>query len=179
MHILGLDFATKTGVALGYAGEPPDRIATETWLLPSGGGEDVGPIMSALRTLLYDRVIRGVELVVFEAPYIATGKDYRGRTVHRPDQIRRAFGFAAICEEVCHSRGVKAIEVAPSTLKKAFGGHGRAEKADMIEAARRRGFTVANDHEADAAACWLHGVAQTAPQLLQIYDPIFLGGRRG
>lgn len=180
--ILGLDFATKTGVAYGDAGAPPARVMTETWMLPSGGGDDVGPFMHALRTKLDDRMMRGVSLVVFEAPYIAAGKDYRGRTVHRPDQIRRAFGAAAICEEVAYARGIRVVEVVTVTLKKEFALHGRADKPAMIAAAKGRGFTIANDHEADACACFVHGVKYFHPDHIAAYDPLFAnrtGGSRG
>ncbi len=173
MHILGLDFGTKTGAAWGYAGIPPSQVQTETWELPAGGGECVGAFGRELRRLLRDRLVRGVEAVVFEAPYVATGRDFRGRTVHRPDQLRRAFGCAWECEVTASDHGIAVYEVPPSSLKKSFAGHGRAEKSEMLLAARRRGFTVANDHEADALACWLHGVAHLAPQHACTYDPLF------
>jgi len=172
MHILGLDFATKTGVAFGDAGAPAARVTTETWSLPGGGGEDVGAFMHALRAKLDDRIMRGVGLVVFEAPYIARHKGSDGRWHESPDQIRRAFGAAAMCEEVCYARGVQCAEVVTVSLKKEFAGSGKAKKPDMVFAAKRRGFTVENDHEADACACWLHGVSQMT-QFAHLYDPIF------
>jgi hypothetical protein len=178
VHILGLDFATKTGVAYGDAGAPASRIVTETWTLPSGGGEDVGPWMYALRNHLNDRMMRGVSLVVFEAPYVARHKGGDGKWRESPDQIRRAFGAAAICEELAYARGIRVIEVVTSTLKKEFSGHGRSDKSAMMRAARRRGFTVTNDHEADAAACFVHGVTHFAPERAATYDPLFSGGVR-
>lgn len=173
MHILGLDFATKTGVAYGDAGAPPARIVTETWALPSGGGDDVGPWMHTLRNLLNDRLMRGVELIVFEAPYVARHKGPNGWQ-ESPDQIRRAFGAAAICEELAFARGIRVIEVVTSTLKKDFAGHGRADKPAMVRSAKRRGFAVKNDHEADAAACFLHGVSVFAPEHAAQYEPLFV-----
>lgn len=177
MHILGLDFATQTGVAYGDAGAPPARVVTETWTLPRGGGEDVGPWMHALRNHLDDRLMRGVELIVCEAAYIARHKGSDGRWRESPDQIRRAFGAAAICEELAFARGIPVVEVVTSTLKKEFARHGRADKQQMIRAARQRGFAPANDHEADAIACFLHGVTHFAPQHAANFDPIFAGGR--
>lgn len=173
MHILGLDFATKTGVAFGDAGAPASRITTETWELPSGGGEEVGPIMHALARLLDERLMRGVQLCVFEAPYVARHQTNSGHTAFSIDQIRRAFGMAALCEQLCYARGIPCLEAVTVTLKKKFGGHGRAQKSDMIAAARRRGFTVNNDHEADACACWFYGIEKAQPQHLHRYDPIF------
>lgn len=176
MHILGLDFATKTGVAYGDAGAPPARIVTETWTLPSCGGEDVGAWMHVLRNKLNDRMMRGVSLVVFEAPYIARHKGSDGRWRESPDQIRRAFGAAAVCEELAYARNIACIEVVTVTAKKLLTGSGKVKKPDMVRAARQRGFAVQNDHEADAVACFLHGVTHYAPELAAIYDPLFANG---
>lgn len=177
MFILGLDFATKTGVAFGQAGAPASRIQTETWSLPSGGGDDVGAFMHALRQKLDERLAQGVECVVFESPYIARHKGADNRWHESPDQIRRAYGAAAVCEEVAFSRDVPVFEIVTVTLKKNFAGTGKAKKPDMIVAAQRRGFTVANDHEADACGCWLHGVEIQAPQFAALYDPLFANKR--
>ena len=173
MHILGLDFATKTGVAYGQAGAPAARIQTETWSLPGGGGEDVGAFMHALRTKLEDRLMRGIECIVFEAPYVAQHRGNDGRMHSAPDQIRRAFGAAAICEELAFARGIPVYEIVTVSLKKQFAGNGKAKKPDMIVAAQRRGFTVANDHEADACGCFHHGVVSLTPQFAHVYDPLF------
>ncbi len=180
MHILGLDFATKTGVAFGDAGSPPSRIQTETWSLPGGDADDVGPIMHAMRERLEDRLMRGVELVVFEAPYTAKHRNAMGRWVEAPNQTRRAYGFAAICEEAAYARGIPCLEIVTVTLKKEFAGTGKAKKPDMVLAAKRRGFIVANDHEADACGCFLHGVNVYAKQFAHLYDPInqFTRGRK-
>lgn len=178
--ILGLDFATKTGVAYGDAGAPPHRIVTETWTMPSGGGEEVGAFMHTLRSRLDDRLMRGITLVVFEAPYVARHKGADQRWHESPDQIRRAFGAAAVCEEICFARSIPVIEVVTVTLKKEFAGSGRAQKHDMIAAAKRRGFSPANDHEADALGCFVHGVTHFYPEHAALYDPLFAarGARR-
>jgi len=171
MHILGLDFATQTGVAYGDAGAPPSRIQTETWSLPGGGGEDVGEFMHALRARLDDRIMRGVQLVIFEAPYVAMHRGNDQRMHHSPNQIRRAFGAAAMCEEVCYARGVECREVVTVTLKKEFAFHGHAKKPDMIRAAQARGFRPQNDHEADALACFTHIIIHDFPHFAHLYDP--------
>lgn len=173
MFILGLDFATKTGVAYGDAGAPASRIQTETWSLPGGGGDDVGAFMHALRNKLDDRLMRGVECIIFEAPYIAQHRGNDRRMHHSPDQVRRAFGAAAVCEEVAFARGIPVYEIVTVTLKKQFAGTGKAKKPDMIAAAKRRGFIVANDHEADACGCFHHGVVTQVPEFAHVYDPLF------
>ena len=96
---------------------------------------------------------------------------YQGKSF---EIVRGKESVARIVPSCGAPRSVKASE-----LKKLFADTGKAEKLDMIRAAQRRGFKVTNDHEADAAACWLHGVAKAAPQHLHLYDPIFIGGRRG
>lgn len=156
--ILGLDFATKTGVAFGHAGIPAAQVRTETWSLPSGDADDVGPFMHALRNHLDDRMMRGVTLVVFEAPYVQEHRDRNGRKHYSVNQLRRAFGAAAVCEEVAFARGIPCLEAVTVTLKKQFASSGAALKPHMIAAAQVRGFNIANDHEADACACWLYGV---------------------
>lgn len=165
--ILGLDFGTATGVAYGRAGVAPYEVKTETWRLPAGGGDAVGAFMDALHYRLLHRLTFGVDLVVFEAPILMRG--------HGTNQVRRAFGAAAICERLCHDQRVPVIEVPPLTLKKEFSGDGRTP--DLIQAARRRGFTCANDHEADALACWLHAVTHRHREHAFLYDPIFSGAQ--
>lgn len=176
MHLLGLDFGSKTGVAYGNAGAPASRITLETWALPTGDGENVGPFMHTLRSLLDDRLMRGVEAVCFEAPYIARFKRPDGKWQDSPDQIRRAYGAAAICEQACFARGIPCIEIVTVTLKKDFAGSGKAKKPQMIRAAKQRGFKVSNDHEADAAGCFVHAVEQFAPAHAALYSPLFSRG---
>lgn len=176
MTLLALDLGTKTGACFGMPGDAVSRIECETWALPSGGADDVGPIMAALRDQLEDRLMRGIEVLVFEAPYTARHQ-VNGRWVEAPNQTRRAYGMAAICEEAAHRRRIRCIEVVTSTLKKEFASHGRADKAMMIASAKRRGFVVKNDHEADAAACWMHGVLHLWPEHAHRYDPLFTTGR--
>lgn len=168
--LLALDLGTKTGAAYGEPGSPAARVVCETWALPSGGGEDVGAIMHALRGHLEDRLMRGVTTLVFEAPFVPS-------KFAAPDQTRRAFGMAALCEEAAFARRIPCFEVVTSTIKKQFASHGRADKPMMIRAAKRRGFVVSNDHEADAAACWMHGAVNLKPECAALYEPLFAGAR--
>ncbi len=168
MSLLALDLGTHTGVAYGDAGIAASRVECETWDLPSGGREDVGPILFAFRQRLEDRLMRGISVLVFEAPFVP-------KKFAAPDQTRRAFGMAALCEEAAYARRIPCFEVVTSTIKKEFAHHGRADKSMMIAAAKRRGFIVRNDHEADAAACWMHAAINLKPEFAALYDPLFAG----
>lgn len=160
--LLGLDFGSSVGVALGGIDAHP--VCT-TWQLPKGGGASVGPFAEALLARLEAVIGGGVTHVCFEAPYVPL---INGRPI--PNQTRRAYGSAAICEALAHRYGATCIEIAPTSLKKFFTGDGRADKAAMMHAARRRGFEIHSEHEADGAACWLHMLAQVAPRRLAVFD---------
>lgn len=171
MHILALDLGTQTGVASGYAGEGP---TLSTWELPAGGGEDVGPFMRDFMGHC-EAALEGVELVIFEAPFIAIRTGRSGPYIQR-DQVARAYGMTGFVEGLCARRLIPVYSVVTVTIKKAFAGSGRADKADMMRAAQRRGFAPANHHEADAAACWLYAVQAKCPEHAHRFDEIFAAG---
>lgn len=171
MTLLALDLGTHTGVAYGVPGTPAPRIECETWDLPSGGGADVGPFMAAFEAALADRLMRGVSTLVFEAPFV--GPTMLGN-MHT---ARRLIGLPALCEMLAHQRGIPCFECAIPTVKARFAGHGRADKAMMMREAKRRGFRIANDHEADAVACWWWAVVCQHPEHAHAYDALFAGAR--
>ena len=177
--ILALDLGTQTGVALGDAGAPPAEIVCKTWQMPKGGGSDVGPFAASFMSQL-KADLDGVSIVIFEAPIMhmgsggidpATGKSKRRG--FQPDVVRRFYGMAFAIEGVCAIKGIECYEATISSLKKEFAGNGRAEKEDMIISARRRGFPVKNEHEADAVACWYHVIGKRFRPMLDRYDPDF------
>lgn len=51
--------------------------------------------------------------------------------------------------------GISRSEYGPMEIKRFFTGSGKAQKSDMIEEAKRRGFNPANSHEADSIALLL------------------------
>lgn len=168
--VLALDLGTRTGVARGRIGEPPASVAFSTWHMPSGGADKVGEFAAAFMAQIKQGVA-DVDVVVFEAPIMVGG----GKKKFRPDVVRRFYGMAFVIEGVCNIRDLPCAEVSIGALKKQFAGHGRAEKSEMILAARRRGFQVSNEHEADAAACWYAAVSELQPKSLHLYDPDFRG----
>lgn len=80
-----------------------------------------------------------IDLVVYERPF--------GRGM---DATRCGWGIAGAIEIAATRRGWPVTDTDPQTIKKFATGAGRAEKAAMIDAARRMGYTGHNEHEADA-----------------------------
>lgn len=167
--ILALDLGTKTGVAFGSPGERP-RL--KTWVMPAGGGADVGPFMSAFEQRLSEFLcFNAVTLFVFEAPYVGP------KMLGNMHTARRLIGLPAICEMLAHRHAVECAECNILTVKRDFAGHGRAEKSDMIRAAKMRGFEPANEHEADALGCWVYTIGIRFRQHAHLYDPMWRGKR--
>lgn len=66
--------------------------------------------------------------------------------------LRLQISLAAEIETTAKEFKIECVEVATNSAKKALTGNGRAEKRDMVVAATQRGWAVADDHQADAAA---------------------------
>lgn len=173
MRILGLDFGTQTGVALGSAGTRP---MLETWSMPAGGGEDVGAFMSAFRARL-EGAVAGVDVIIFEEPFVAIRLDHQGKPFVQIPQVRRAYGMAALVEEIAHTRGIECFGVVTVSLKKDFTGNGHADKAAMMRMARVLGFEPKTDHEADALAAWVYALRRKKPAAAHEYDALFARAR--
>lgn len=146
MMILALDLSTHTGWAAGPLGGRP---SFGTHHLPKTG-DDIGRMLVAyedwLRAMVAD--VRPTH-VFFEAPILS----------QRTMTARKLMGLASETERLCHRLGLPVREVNLMTVKKRFTGSGRAEKARMIEEARRRGWDVKDDNQADALAIWDFGCA--------------------
>lgn len=166
---LTLDLATVTGFCAGPAdsGEVPTLGHVR---MPSTG-PDVGRFLCAWQDWLEPKV-REVEpsLIVFEAPILA------GQT--QIATTRKLQGMAGVTEMVAHRAGIEVAEVATSQVKKALTGSGRAEKADMISAARAYGFNPQTSDEADAFGIWLCALRLRHPSLAGLWDPINFQQRR-
>ena len=61
-------------------------------------------------------------------------------------------GFLAMAQSVCAQHNVELLPVGVGTIKKAWTGHGNADKTAMIAEAKRRGFRPTSDNDADALA---------------------------
>ena len=154
--ILALDLATSIGFACGA---PDSEPAYGTKVLPSTG-EDIGRFAYAYNEWLTDMLtIEDPVLVVFEAPILA------GKT--NPSTTRKLMGLAWHTEFVCNVRQVRYMEHHLQSVKKFFAGSGRADKADMMAAARRQGWNPKSFDAADALGLWACAVHEKAPQFAE------------
>lgn len=160
---LGLDLATCTGFCFGApdTGEPP----TIGHVLMPKTGPDVGAFLVAYEEWLAAKV-REVEpsLIIFEAPILAANT-----TIH---VTRKLQGMAGVTEMIAHRQRLEVAEITTSQVKKALTGSGKADKADMVRAARHYGFNPAVPDEADAFGVWLCAVRLRFPALAGRWDPM-------
>jgi Holliday junction resolvasome RuvABC endonuclease subunit len=167
--LIALDLGSVTGVC---AGEPGARPSCVSWRLPKGGGAEVGAFAAAFEGYLLAALDNWrPELIAFEAPFL--GPKLAGNM----DVARRLLGLPMLVELIAHKAGIECVEIGIGTARKALVGVGRAEKSAVITAARRRGFSVQDDHQADACAVWLCAVGMRWPRLIGHYDPLFLDAR--
>lgn len=142
--VWSLDLATMTGECWG----PPDAVPTLGHNRLPSTGPDVGKFLSEFRKWFVARLdVVCPDLVSFEAPIL-----------HKVTQIattRKLQGLAGVTEMICHEEGIACFEATTSEVKKQLAGHGRAEKEEMIAAARRYGLSPSDDNEADAFGIWL------------------------
>jgi len=140
-NILALDLATAIGWATNPAHEEPD-FGTE--VLPSTG-KNVGRFIAAYDDWLRQTIdIQKPMLVIYEQPSLFAQST--------PDTVIKLNGLATHTEFICHKREIEVRSANPSKLKKFFTGNGKAKKPDMEFAARRRGWKVRDDNQADACA---------------------------
>ena len=147
--ILALDLGTTTGWALrGYDG----LITTGTVNFKPGRYDGGG--MRYLRFTNWlteiDRLSGPIAAIWFEEVrrHVAT------------DAAHVYGGLMATLTAWAELRGVPYEGVPVGTIKRHATGHGNANKLAMIDAARKRGFSPADDNEADAIAI-LHWALET------------------
>lgn len=160
---LALDLATQTGFCFGPA--DTGEVPTIGHVRMPSTGPDVGRFLCAWQDWLEPKV-REVEptLLIFEAPILA------GQT--QIATTRKLQGMAGVTEMVAHRHGIEVAELSTSTVKKALTGSGRAEKADMMAAARAYGFDPQVSDEADAFGIWLCALRLRHPAQAGLWDPI-------
>jgi len=145
--VLALDLGTTTGWAL-RARDGGITSGTMTFK-PSrfeGGGMRYLRFQHWLGEIAW--LAHGLRQVVFEEvrAHVSTDSSH----VHG--------GFVATLTAWCEQRGVPYEGVPVGTIKRFATGKGNADKAAVIAAIRARGFTPADDNEADAIALLLWAI---------------------
>jgi Holliday junction resolvasome RuvABC endonuclease subunit len=166
LSALALDLGRLTGWACG---EPDAVPRFGTHVLPTTG-DDIGRYLHAHREWLTGFIqVERPTFVVYEAPILA--EETTKATVIK------LMSLAGVTELICRDLQVRCYDTHLSSVKKFLTGTGRAKKADMEAAARRFGFAVRNDNEADAIAIWGQAVMLRYPGKCQIFSMGQLGGK--
>jgi hypothetical protein len=139
--ILALDLGTTTGWALrGVGGLITSGTASFKPRRYDGGGMRYLRFTNWLTEL--DRLSGPVEAIWYEEV-----RNHKG-----VDASHVYGGLMATLTAWAELRGVPYQGVPVGTIKRHATGHGNANKQAMIDAARKRGFSPADDNEADAIA---------------------------
>ena len=103
-----------------------------------------------MRFLRFKRWLTELKGEGFEAVYFEEVRRHAGI-----DAAHAYGGFMATLTAWCEAHGIPYEGVPVGTIKRSFTGKGNAKKAAMKAEAVRRGYTVADDNEADALAILL------------------------
>lgn len=146
--LLTLDLGARTGWACGPTGSR--ALPRSSWQQISKPGMSDGAAYAALSDWLDEMItVFDPEIVCFEAPFVG-GKGSQQSAL-------RLLGYASQVERVCYLRRRRIFSLNIATVKKFFTKNGRAEKADMIFAAKGRGHVdVTDSNEADALGGWYY-----------------------
>ena len=153
MSVVGLDLATWTGVALWVPGTPAPRLST---LRLGGAPEELGRPLETLRQHLADiHKAEPITHLFFEASILP------GRT--NLQTVNKLCSLAGMAEWFAYRINAVCRRVEQQSWRKHFIGRGNGKSAELkrlaIEAARLRGWTVEDDHQADAAGVLDYGLA--------------------
>lgn len=168
--VLALDLATHLGFAIGT----PESGVTEfgSHRLPKTG-EDAGAFGYAFECWL-DSTFSRVEpwMIFYEKPSL-----FKKTT---PITVLKLNGLAMITEVIAHKRKIDCREVNVEDITTHFCGKGAprrgdARKQNTVRVAKGRGFSVANDNEADAVALCDFALALIRPAHALEAAPLFRG----
>lgn len=138
LNILSLDTATKTGWATNIHGR---RSGVTEFALKRG--ESPGMRFLRCRSWLNEMwsLLGGeIDVIVYEQAH------------HRGGAARAVcVGLVTEVQAFAAEHNIELMPVHTATLKKFATGSGRANKVDMIQAAKDRGWDPQDDNEADAA----------------------------
>lgn len=143
---LGLDLSTKPGLAvIELRGKKPrllDVTSFRTDRLKLDEGERFAYIESQLTRYYYEW--RPFDTIVRERPGSS-------RNLHVTNAL---YGIRAISSSVFRGNCSDIVDVSPGTVKKVIGGHGKADKDEVMRGVLRwfPDAKFANDDESDAVA---------------------------
>lgn len=100
--------------------------------------------------------------VVYESPFLG------GKT--SLITLRKLYTLASVIEYECMKRKIPVSEVAITTVKKALTGSGRADKEQMLKAARAKGVSPENYDQADAFGIWYTALKTWNPDAALRFD---------
>jgi Holliday junction resolvasome RuvABC endonuclease subunit len=141
MKILGVDLG-KNGAAVLINTETGE-ILTWTWALTGDRIERARALLDTLNKIF--EVHYDLDIVFYERPFA------RGAAA-----TRSLWGMAGILEAVAPAA---VLDATPSQIKEFATGNGKADKEEMIEAARQRGYHATTEHAADAYHAALYAQA--------------------
>jgi hypothetical protein len=171
----GLDLATQTGFAYGR----PDTTPHCGTVRAPSSGKDLGAFasfyMNYFRNLVYSLQARSVDheeiIFCYEAPLLPEKTTIETtRKLHGLGLLLE--GIVAEAEDETPGK-FKIFECYLGTIKKELAGSGKAEKADMVFAARRAGISLPEGAEAqdaaDALGAWLVAIRKCGTRAEQNY----------
>lgn len=175
VKILGLDIASCTGFAHGDGTALPTVGHIQ---LPGVEDGARGPLFSAFRRWFL-RLLADVrpDIVIFEEAILPKPFLKNGRIIY-PTSLATTLilqGLIAVVELECEDAGITCVQTSSGEAKKQLTGNGKAEKPDMVRAARKMGLTIAVHDEADATGVWLVGVRLYARRELHRFDRLLWG----
>lgn len=165
MSIVALDIATDTGVAVWYPDSDLGRPLLSTIRCPADP-EEVARPMEKLRQALADiHSMDPITHLFFEASILPNPKvNEEGRAVQQTT-IKTVYKLCSLCgmaEWFAKRIDAQCRQVEQQKWRKHFIGKGNGPTAELKrmakEAARMRGWSPANDHEADAAGVLDYGL---------------------
>ena len=196
MIIIGLDLATQSGVCYGR----PDTTPVVQVVRAPVTGKDYGQFgafywrfFCGLLRNLGARLEPGEKLLAnFEAPILPRERWDKaqqkmvGQTNIETTRKLHSLGvlFETACVVIAEEMDIEidARECHLATIKKRLGGHGAAEKPDLVFVARRAGIILPAGNEAldgaDGFGAWLIAIQEQAPQHQAYWDQRIYGGVR-
>lgn len=132
MNILALDIATKTGWKT--------KTASGTWDLKPNRGESEGMRVVRFKSKVKELVsMEGITIIAYERP----------AGMHKAS-IMVASEMVGVLKDLCIEMNINLACYSAQQIKKFATGKGNAGKPEMIEAAKKLGYSPADDNEADA-----------------------------